>query len=64
MLIDGKEIYRAMLWNIVSSFGNSSVTITLVKDTLVIVNQLPNVPDFRNNILVAKRPLLNCLLNH
>lgn len=60
--VDGEEIYRAMLWNIFSSFGNESITATLIGDTLTFVNQLPSVPDFRNSFLANKKYLINCLL--
>jgi hypothetical protein len=62
LMLDGKEIYRAMLWNPVSSFGNKSITMTLIGDELVIVNQLPKVTDDRNSILKSKSALVNCLL--
>ena len=62
ILVDGKEVYRAMLWNPISSFGNKSLTATLVQDTIVVVNQLPNVSDFRNGTMTTKAPLLKCLL--
>jgi len=60
--VDDKEVYRAMLWNVLSSFGNKSLTMTLIKDTLIVANQLPSVPDFRNNILISKSLLPACLL--
>jgi hypothetical protein len=62
--IDDKEIYRAMLWNSLSSFGNKSVTMTLVENDLIITNQLPNVPGYVNDILVSKYSGIRCLLNH
>ncbi len=61
--VDGKEVYRAMLWNVLSSFGNKSVTITLVKDTLIVTNRLPRAPDFNNGILTDKSLLPECLLD-
>ena len=63
IVINGKEVYRAMLWNNLSSFGNKSLTMTLLQDTLILINQFPNVPDFRSSILTTKTPLVNCLLN-
>jgi hypothetical protein len=63
ILVGSKEVYRAMLWNVVSSFGNKSLTMILLQDTLVVVSQLPNVPDFRKSILTSKRPLIECLLD-
>lgn len=59
--VDNKEIYRAMLWNTVSSFGNKSLTMTLTQNTLIITNQLPSVPDFRNTILTSRTSLPDCL---
>jgi|GEM_PF-2971035 len=62
--VDDKEIYRAMLWNVVSSFGNKSLTMTLVNDNLIVNNQLPDVPDFRSSgILTSKKQLVSCLLD-
>jgi hypothetical protein len=52
--IDDKEIYRAMLWNVYSSFGNKSMTVSLVQSSLIITNQLPSIPDIRNNDLFRK----------
>jgi hypothetical protein len=63
MYVDNKEIYRVMLWNMVSSFGNKSLTMTLAQNTLIITNQLPSVPDFRNSILTSKNSLPDCLLD-
>ena len=60
--VDGKEIYRAMLWNSLSSFGNESITATLIGDKLTFVNQLPSIPDVRNGSLANKKDLVNCLL--
>ena len=63
--IDDKEVYRAMLWNVVSSFGNKSLTMTLVNDTLIVNNQLPNVPDFLSSgILTNNKQLANCLTDN
>src|SRR5690606_11373866 len=59
--VDGKEVYRAMLWNKVSSFDNESITATLFGNTLAVSNQLPAIPDFRNNILVSKENSIICL---
>jgi len=61
--INETEVYRGMLWNVVSSFGNKTITATLIGDKLTITNQLPRIPDFRNSILTLKKPLVNCLLN-
>jgi hypothetical protein len=63
VFVDGKEIYRAMLWNSFSSFGNESITARLIGDTLTFVNQLPSIPDFRNGSLANKNDLINCLLS-
>ncbi len=52
--IDEKEIYRAMLWNVYSSFVNKSMTATLVQGSLIITNQLPSIPEFTNNDLLRK----------
>ena len=61
--IDNKEIYRIMLWNVLSSFGNKSLTMTLLNDTLIVNSQLPNVPDFRSSgILTIKKQSVSCLL--
>ena len=60
--VDGKEVYWAMLWNIVSSFGNEGITAILIGHTLTFINQLPAIPDFRNGALVNKRDLVDCLL--
>jgi hypothetical protein len=62
VFVDGKEIYRAMLWNTVSSFGNESITATLIGETLTFVNQLPTIPDFRNSALASKKGKVTCLL--
>jgi hypothetical protein len=61
--VDEKEIYRAMLWNVFSSFGNNSLTMVLINDTLIVNNQLPNVPDFESSILTSKKPFISCLLD-
>jgi hypothetical protein len=63
IVVNSKEVYRAMLWNTGSSFGNKSLTMTLQHDTLAVVSPPPNVPDFRSSILKTKTPLVNCLLN-
>jgi hypothetical protein len=61
--INNREIYRAMLWNSLSSFANNSITATLFNDELIFVNQLPKIPDFRNGILRKKNHLVDCLLS-
>lgn len=61
--VDEKEIYRAMLWNVFSSFGNKSLTMVLLNDTLIVNSQLPNVPDFRSSILTSKKQFVSCLLD-
>lgn len=33
ILVDNKEVYRATLWNAVSSFANKCLTMTLLQDT-------------------------------
>lgn len=59
--INDKEIYRAMLWNPVSSFSNNSVTAILVQDTLMVSNGLPGVPDTLHGILANTKSLPDCL---
>jgi hypothetical protein len=61
--VDGKEIYRAMLWNIESSFGNKNITATVFGHTLTLANQLPRITDDRNSALTSKKDLVSCLLN-
>lgn len=59
--INDKEIYRAMLWNPVSSFGSNSVTAMLVQDTLMVSNGLPGVPDSLHGILANSKSMPDCL---
>ena len=51
-----------MIWNNLSSFGNKSITLTLVGDTLVVTNQLPSVSDVNDDGLAGTQDLVNCLL--
>ncbi len=61
--VDNNEIYRARLWNPLSSFGNQSITMTLTRDTIIVTNELPVKADFHNQELTQKIPVIKCLLN-
>jgi hypothetical protein len=60
--IDNEEVYRASLWNPLSSFGSRCLAMTLIRDGLMVANHLPIVADSGDSILTKKSYLLKCLL--
>jgi len=55
---NGKEKFRARLWNIFSSFSTTDVVIILSGQNITIQNQLPNVNDQLNSKLIENELLL------
>jgi hypothetical protein len=61
--LNNVELYRAVLWNPVSSFSNKCVTMFLIQDKLIVTNQLPEVPDGKILIHTKASFEVTCLLS-